>query len=77
MQYCNHIKTNQLWQKVAGDAPGRNGSIPSVVVVYGYKCKRAAHKGTALYFLTLKSKSNGEAKFHELNPGQKTDQVSV
>lgn len=71
-QYCNHIKYKKLWQEADGEDPAKNAITPFPVVVSD--CKTPIRGGKRLPFpiSSLKSKTNGKSKFHELDLSEKT-----
>lgn len=57
MQFCNNKKKLICPETEAAEVvQEQEGIIPSQEVVSGFKSKRAAHKVSALYYLTKKTK---------------------
>lgn len=74
-QYCNHIKINKPCQKEDVEEAVKNGFTLSAEAEFAFN-QGSRKRLPFLIYSTLKPK-NDEEKLHELNPGQKADQVSI
>lgn len=73
-QYCNHIKTHPLWQEADVVEADKNAFTQLA------EAESAFNQGSRkrlpfLIYLITKNETH-EKKFHELDPGKKTNQVS-